>query len=193
MSGITRFLQIIFSIIFVLALGIALALFYPIPWLTPFVNDNIMGVELYRWIVAGILAVIALFDLILFCRALFMAKTKPVIVREMSQGKITITKSAIEATVMRVLDRYKEIKYPKVHTKIIKKPEDTQLFVSFDLEDGRDVLTMANNLQTEIINALEVTLGIPLRHVEVKIHEVKPTQSNEAMEANRHAAKARVQ
>ncbi|MCZ0717989.1 alkaline shock response membrane anchor protein AmaP [Aerococcus kribbianus] len=193
MSGFNRFCQILFGLIFILTLVLTISVFYPIPWVSDLLVNYVLPVELYRWIVAGILAVILLLAVVMFFSAVFAAKTKSAIIQESDNGKIKLTKNALESTALRVLDQYDEVKYPKVNSKLIKKPEDTKLYVSFEMTDGHDVLDMAADIQTHIINAVELTLGVPLKHVEVKMQEVRPSQSNEQMEANRKAAKSRVQ
>ena len=79
MGGFKRFFQVLFTLIFVIALFLTLSLFYEIPGVTDFVNNNILSVQLYRWIMAGILALIFLVALIMFFSALFSAKTKAIL------------------------------------------------------------------------------------------------------------------
>lgn len=193
MGGFKRFFQVLFTLIFVIALFLTLSLFYEIPGVTDFVNNNILSVQLYRWIMAGILALIFLVALIMFFSVLFSAKTKGNIVKEQERGHIKLTKDSIEAVALRVLDQYKEVHYPKVRTKLVKQPKDTEVYVSFDVSDRKNVLDMAADIQAHIIDALEATLGLPINHVEVRMLEVRPTQTSEAMEKQRKASKSRVQ
>lgn len=193
MGGFKRFFQITFSLLFVVLLLIPIALLYPIPVLREWITAVILPVEIYRWIVAGGLALIVFFMLIMFFHAIFAPRTKDAIIKDNERGQIKITKKAIEATVLRVLDQYEAVKYPKVQSKLIKGAEDTQVFVSFDIEEASAVIDMAEKIQAHVINALEVTLGIPMKHVEVRMHEVRPSQNNEMAEAQRKSKTSRVQ
>lgn len=172
MGGFRRFLQIILTLVGLVALLAAIALFYPIQYLTPFVKETVLG-NTYgqRAMLAG-LAFVALVVLVVFLQAVMAPAKRDHLEVKTDAGVLSFTKHSVEDTAVRASQRVAGVRFPEAKVRFGKRPEDTKVKVVFQVEEATDVIDLASRVQERVRDTVAVSLGIPVEDVNVKVNQI---------------------
>lgn len=172
MGGFRRFLQIILTLVGLLALLCAIALFYPIQYLTPFVQDTILGNTYGQWAMLAGLAFVALVVLVVFLQAVVAPAKRDHLEVKTDAGVLSFTKHSVQDTAVRASQRVPGIKFPDAKVRFGKRPEDTKVNVVFQVDEAANVIDLANQVQERVRDTVSVSLGIPVEDVNVKVNQL---------------------
>jgi uncharacterized membrane protein len=188
MGTFRRYFQILLTLVGLLALLFAIALFYPIQYLTPFVQDVVLANEYGRWAMLAALAFVALVILFVLLQALFAPGKRDNLLVKTETGELTFTKRSVEDTAIRSIQHLASVKFPTAKAKFGKSPEDTTIQVNFQVDEVADVINLANQVQSHIENAIETTMGVPVKDVDVKVTQLSQASIEAANQAKKAAA-----
>lgn len=174
MSGLRRFIQIIFSIIAIFVLIGSISLFYPVPYVSAFVGQTIIGNYWPSIVIAAILLLISIVCLGAFLYALLAPAKLDELVIETEHGELSFTKNAIESAALRSIRHLSAAKNAQAKAILIKNPENTQIRIKFEIDTEKDIIALGKQVQNSVKNAIETTLGIPVKAVEVEIKQIEP-------------------
>lgn len=172
MGVLRRFIQIIISIVMIVVLIGSISLFYPVPYVSAFVAQNIVGNYWPSIVTASILLLIIIFCIGAFLYASFAPAKLDELVIETEKGELSFTKSAIESTALSSIRYVSEAKNAQAKAVLIKSPENTQVRIKFDIDEGKNIIALGEQVQNSVQNAIETTLGIPVKAVQVEINQM---------------------
>ncbi|MDK6233979.1 alkaline shock response membrane anchor protein AmaP [Aerococcus sanguinicola] len=187
MGGFRRFIQIVVTLIFILALVAAISLFYPIPYLSAFAISYLVGNWTLRLVVAVILGLLLVYCVFLFFRALFVASKHRRMVMDASRGDMNVSKQAIEATALSAVKHVGNIYYPDAKVTIYDKPEDTEIDIQVSVGEMDNVPMLGQLIQERVQAAVQRTLHLDVHRIDVKINQVSPAESRQAKHLTRPA------
>jgi len=188
MGTFRRYLQILLTLVGFLALLFAIAIFYPIQYLTPFVQDVVLANEYGRWAMLGALAFVALVILFVLLQAVFAPGKRDNLLVKTEIGELTFTKRSVEDTAIRSIQHLPSVKFPTAKAKFGKSPEDTTVKVNFQVDEVADVINLANQVQSHVEHAIETTMGVPVKDVDVKVTQLSQASIEAANQAKKAAA-----
>jgi uncharacterized membrane protein len=172
MGGFRRFLQIILTLVGLLAVLCAIALFYPIQYLTPFVQDTLLGNTYGQWAMLAGLAFVALVVLVVFLQAVVAPAKRHHLEVKTESGTLSFTKHSVEDTAVRASQRVSGVKFPDAKVHFGKRPEDTKVRVVFQVDEAANVIDLASQVQERVRDTVSASLGIPVEDVNVKVNQL---------------------
>lgn len=188
MGTFRRFCQILLTLLGLIAIIFAISLFYPIQYLTPFVQENILGNTYGQWAMLAGLALVALVVLGIFLQALVAPAKRHSLQVKTETGSLSFTKNSVEDTVIRAAKRVHGVKFPEAKVRFGKAAEDTKVKVTFQVDEVSDVIDLAGQVQNSVRDAVSMTLGIPVKDVNVKVNQIDRSAIVQANEAKQQAA-----
>lgn len=188
MGTFRRFCQILLTLLGLVAIIFAISLFYPIQYLTPFVQENILGNTYGQWAMLAGLALVALVVLGIFLQALVAPAKRHSLQVKTETGSLSFTKNSVEDTVIRAAKRVHGVKFPEAKVRFGKAAEDTKVKVTFQVDEVSDVIDLAGQVQNSVRDAVSMTLGIPVKDVNVKVNQIDRSAIVQANEAKQQAA-----
>lgn len=187
MSLFRKYFQSILAFIILIALVFGIALFYFIPYLTPFVNTYILPNETLSMTVAIFIGIAVVYFVVAFIYALFARAKNRILRLKNEQGEILIESETVEMVVLDAIHNISNAQNKKVNVKLGFKPEQTKVSVSFAIDQNQDAAAVSNEMQTRIKNRLEQYFGQPIQSVNVKAQPYDATENaiNESAQTQR--------
>lgn len=190
MGSFRRTVQILWSFLSLFAILLTASRLYPIPYVTSFMQDYVMGNETAEIAVLAILATVFLYLLWMFFRAFFARSKRTRLDLRDEHGTLRIQNSAVESTAHTALESISGIDHSKVNAKLYSKPEDTIIDVKAYVHEGRNLENIGNLAQLKINEAMETTLGVQPKTVNIKMEYADFEQKKETR-TNRKAPRVR--
>ncbi|AMB99362.1 hypothetical protein AWM75_04855 [Aerococcus urinaehominis] len=172
MGGFRRFLQIVLSLLALVAVVLSVATFYPIPYISGFVSYLVVQQSYLNLVVAGILALLAILALVLFFQAIFAPSKHDELVIETDRGEMILQKQAVESTAIRAMRSMPQVKFPQAKAIFIKDPHHTKLNLEYSVEEGRDIVNLSQRIQERVADEVSNFLGVPIAKVNVSVKQV---------------------
>lgn len=169
MNAFRKFIQAIAALLVMLTLLVVLSVLYPIPYLTPFVANNIFKSADLRLLIAVVLGILALFSLFVFLYSCF-APGRSKTLRVMSdKGVLSIDRSLIEAKAESAAREVQHVRHPKAKVRMGQEAARTQVAISCQVLEGVDEAALVPAIQTAVSAGIEHILGAKPSKVDVKI------------------------
>lgn len=162
-----------------LALSVGLlSLFYPNP--IPLVTGTIASFPLLIDILAGYVALMCLCSFLLLLVAVFSPLKSSYLLLVKSKGRLQFSKQAVESTVRCSFAEVDGINFSKVRAKLNKQPEKTKVYVKLSLNDTSKLAGITEMVQDKIEAALQASLGIAVKSIDIKVVEfnAEPKKEN---------------
>lgn len=188
MGTFRRGIQIILTLVGLLTVLFAIALLYPIEYLSPFVRDVVLANTYGQWIMLGGLVFAALVVLVVFLQAVIAPAKRDHLEVKTETGVLSFTKRSVEDAAIRASQRVHDVKFPEAKVHFGKRPEDTKVKVTFQVDEAVDVIALANQVQERVRDTISVTLGIPVKDVNVKINQLDRSRLVTENQAKQKAA-----
>lgn len=173
MSSIRRASQIILAVIAIIGLVSGLSLFYPIPYVSAFVEQNILAEFGLSISLAFALLLVFIYCLVLFIHACFAPAKLDEIVIDTEVGELSFAKEALESTALHSIRYLNGIKNIQSKALLIKSPINSQIRIKFEVNRLTNIIGVGKNVQTHVKNAVETMLGIPIKAVQVEVKQLK--------------------
>lgn len=173
MGGFRRFIQIMIALIAIVTLVASISLFYPIPYLSTFMESNIINHFWPSVIVSSILLLIALLCLVVFLYACFAPAKLDELIIKTDFGELSIGHEAVEATAVRAIRHLPAVKNINAKAFFIKDPSNTRVRIKFDIDEAEDIIEIGKDIQTRVQIAVETTLGVTVKKIDVDVNQLK--------------------
>lgn len=184
MGSIQRFIQIVGSLLAILALLAAGALVYPIPYISDYVKRYIAPVYDVSIVVVIILGVLLLAMLVGLLQAIFYPSKRSRLAVATEAGELFIHKNVIEKAVYDGINDIPNIRNPQVKAKAGNQPEKTKVIVDFEILETEDVLSAGNEVQHLSRQAVEDLLGVSVSEVIVNVKQLDLDTDNKRLRAS---------
>lgn len=191
MSIFRKVVQIVFSILSIIAIVCSISILTPIPYLTRFIVENILMNESLNLSLIILLALIGLYFLYSLFEAIFSRKLYNYIELEKAKGTITITDDAIISTAKASIEAMPEVLDSTIKARLYKNPEDTKVEAHVKILETQDILSLTEIIQSKVKTAISSTLGVEVDKVDVKVDRISEEKLEEA-KRNKKGTRPRV-
>lgn len=187
MGGLRKFLQILFSLLVLLAVVATASVIYPIPYLSDFVDHNIVSNQM---LVNAVIVLLAL-GFIYFAVALIWSILAPAKSRTLKvsndYGEVKVNRDTVVQAVYRELLDVKQASRKNVTVKFGRKPENTKVTVDYAVDKHNDVQTISNQIAEKAKLAAESVLGTSIQNVKVTAAPYDVEQNHQQTRGHKQA------
>lgn len=189
MGGLRKFLQILFSLLVLLAVVAAAAVIYPIPYVSDFVDQYIVSNQMF---VNAVIVLLAL-AFIYFAVALIWAMVAPAKSRTLKVandfGEVKVNRDTVVQAVHRELLDVKQASNKNVTVKFGRKPEKTKVSVDYAVDKNNPVQSISDQIAEKAKLGAERVLGTSIQDVKVS---AAPYDASEVSQQSRGQNQSRV-
>ena len=189
MGGLRRFLQILFSLLVLLAVVATAAVIYPIPYVSDFVDQYIVSNQILVNTVIVLLALAFIYFAVALIWALVAPAKSGTLKVANDFGELKVNRDTVVHAVQQELLDVKEASHKHVIVKFGRKPENTKVTVDYDVDNNQAVQTISNQIQEKARLGAERVLGIKVQNVKVS---AAPYDASQVSQHGRGQNQARV-
>lgn len=187
MGGLRKFLQILFSLLVLLAVVATAAMIYPIPYVSDFVNQYVVSNQIF---VNAVIVLLAL-AFIYFAVALIWAMVAPAKSRTLKisndYGELKVHRDTVVQAVHRELLDVKQASHKNVTVKFGRKPENTKVSVDYAVDKKHENQAISDQIAEKAKLAAERVLGASIQNVKVSPAPYDAEQVNQQGRGQNHA------
>ncbi|WP_290490731.1 MULTISPECIES: alkaline shock response membrane anchor protein AmaP [unclassified Aerococcus] len=189
MGGLRKFLQILFSLLVLLAVVATASIIYPIPYVSDFVDQYIVSNQM---LVNTVIVLLSL-AFIYFAVALIWALEAPAKSRTLKVsndfGEVKVNRDTVVNAVHQELLDVKQVSHKDVTVKFGRKPENTKVTVNYAVDKNQAVQTISNKIQEKASLGAERVIGTNIQNVKVS---AAPYDASQVSQQGRGQNQARV-
>lgn len=189
MGGLRKFLQILFSLLVLLAVVATAAVIYPIPYVSDFVDQYIVSNQ----ILVNTAVVLLVLAFIYFAVALIWALVAPAKSRTLKVandfGQVKVSRDTVVHVVHQELLDVKEASNKNVTVKFGRKPENTKVTVDYATDKNQAVQATSDQIAEKARLGAERVLGTNIQNVKVS---AAPYDASQVSQQSRGQNQARV-
>lgn len=167
MGGLRKTLQILLSLLVLLAIVATASTIYPIPYVTDFVSEYIVGNQYAVYAMITLLALIAVY----FAVALIWAMVAPAKSRTLTVkndfGQVAVNRETVKSAVHREILDVKQAVNKDVQVKFGSQPEKTKVKVDFSVDQDQSVQSISDQVSQKAKEAAERVLATSIKDVKV--------------------------
>ncbi|SPT61463.1 Uncharacterised protein [Aerococcus viridans] len=189
MGGLRKFLQILFSLLVLLAVVATAAVIYPIPYVSDFVDQYIVSNQMLVNTVIVLLALAFIYFAVALIWA-FVAPAKSGTLKVANDfGEVKVNRDTVVHAVHQELLDVKEASHKNVTVKFGRKPENTKVTVDYAVDKNQAVQATSDRIAEKAKLGAERVLGTNVQNVKVS---AAPYDANHVSQQGRGQNQARV-